>query len=178
MKYLVTNYLTHKELYIVSITFGGLFTGIMEFYNDFTQREIFGISAVLWFLLLMINLYDIKTGIRASTKLRNDNGEKFIFESKKGWRAMEKIFLFTVVIGFMYFSEAEVIRLKIFGIFSSIFFTIKLIFFIYVTLVEIQSIGENDEIVYGKKSGIFKLLDKIIDIANAGILNKVKKLTE
>lgn len=170
--------MAHKEFYFISISIGTVVSSISRFYDDFSQREMFGISAMLWVFLLIINIVDIRTGIRASTKLQNDKGEKFLFQSKKGWRAMEKIFIFTAVIGFMYYSELEILRLKLSGFFETMFFSLKLIFFVYVTLVELQSIGENDEVVYGKKSGVFKLLDKIIDLANTGILNKIKKITE
>jgi hypothetical protein len=45
-----------------------------------------------------------------------------------------------------------------------------------VVLIELQSIGENEEARFGQKSKVFALLDRIIEAVNEGILNKLQKL--
>lgn len=176
MKNFLLAFFTHKELYIISISFGTSFTLIADFFIKYTPKEIFGISITLWLLALIINVIDIHTGIKADTKRRNDVGEKFVFVSNKGWRAFEKIFIFTIITSFIYNSELEFSRLKLAGFLSSVFMGIKLVMFFYVVLIEVQSIGENDEVRYGKKGKVFILLDQIIEIVNVGITDKIKGL--
>jgi hypothetical protein len=134
-------------------------------------------SISLWFIALLINVIDIHTGIKADTVRKQKIGVSFVFESKKGWRAFEKILVFTLIVWFVHTLEVENIRLKFWDSLSGILLMVKFIMLIYVVLIEIQSIGENEETRFGKKSKPFILLDKIIETVNEGILTKVKSLT-
>jgi len=176
MKDVLTSFLLHKNLYFLSLSTGAILTQIVEFFINFTPTYLFGINASLWLIALVINIIDIKTGIKADTKRKEDNGGKFTFESGKGWRAVEKIFIFTMIIWFIYSLELEALRLQGFILYSSALLYIKFTLLIYVVLIEIQSIGENELVRFEKKGRVFILLDKVIEILNEGILRKIKSL--
>lgn len=176
MKNLLLQFATHRDLYLISVSFASILTTIASLYIKLSQTTIFGISISIWLVALVINIIDIHTGIKANTKEKKDKGEKFTFESGKGWRAFEKIFIFTAIIGFIYLWEREIVRLELTSFLSNIFLWIKLIAFFYVILIEIQSIGENQTTRYGYKPKPFQLLDSVIELVNEGILNKLKSL--
>lgn len=178
MKKHILSFLLHKDYYFASISFASLFTGVTNFFTHLSQTLIFGLSVTLWLFALVINIIDIHTGIKANTKEQKDKGKDFVFQSGKGWRAFEKIFIFTVIIGFIDHWEKEIIRLHLSTILSNIFLWIKLVSFFYVILIEIQSIGENQTTRYGYKPKSFQLLDSIIEIVNEGILNKIKSILQ
>jgi|TARA_R110000823_G_scaffold264480_1_gene384625 hypothetical protein len=178
MKQVIASFIGHKDLYIISLTLGSIFTAITSFFIKYTPSHVFGVSITLWSIALIINLIDIHTGIKANSKLKKDLGEKFVFNSGKAWRGFEKIFVFTMIIWFIWELESEVIRLNYANILSSILLVIKFIMLIYVVLIEIQSIGENEFVRFGKKGKLFTLLDKIIEVVNEGILKRLKKIIE
>lgn len=179
MKKLICDIFTHQKYYLASLSFGSIFASIFNFFCTMHEKQVLGISLTLWFIPLILNIIDIHTGIKADTKRKKDLGEKFVFESGKGWRAFEKVVVFTVIIWFIWSLEKEAIRLNFYqSAIIPVLVTIKFILIIYVSLVEIQSIGENEEDRFGKKSSLFILLDKIIDIVNEGILSKIKKIFE
>ena len=178
MKQLILSFIGHKDLYNTSITAGSVFTIITSFFIKYTPEYILGISFTLWMIALIINVIDIYTGIKADTKVQKDLGKDFVFKSGKGWRAFEKVFVFTMIIWFLRTLELESIRLSYFNIITSTLLTIKFILLVYVVLIEIQSIGENQLIRYGNKSKPFVLLDKLIEIVNDGIVRKVTKTLE
>ena len=176
MKQFITHYFGNKELYFFSISIGSFFSMLVEFFTKNTPKELFGISISLWFIAFVVNLIDIHTGIKADTVRKEKEGKKFSFESNKAWRALEKIVVFTIIIFWAYSSEKETIRLQLPLIIASVILYIKMIFFSYVILIETQSIGENEEVRFGKKSKGFQFLDKIIEIVNEGIFTNLKKL--
>lgn len=178
MKQLIMSFIGHKDLYTASITIGSIFTAILSFFIKYTPEYILGISLTLWLIALIINIIDIYTGIKADTKVQNDLGKNFVFKSGKGWRAFEKVFVFTMIIWFIRTLELESIRLSYFNFITSALLTIKFILLVYVVLIEIQSIGENQQIRFGTKSKLFRLLDKIIELVNEGILRRVSKTLE
>jgi len=178
MKQVLASFIGHKDLYIVSLTLGSIFTAITSFFIAYTPSYIFGVSITLWSIALIINLIDIYTGIKANSKIKADLGEKFVFQSGRAWRGFEKIFVFTMIIWFIWGLEKEVIRLQYSHIFGSILLVIKFIMLIYVVLIEVQSIGENEFVRFGKKGKLFILLDKIIEVVNEGLLKRLKKLID
>jgi hypothetical protein len=175
MKHVIAQFLLHRDLYLLSVSVGTIISWIVGVLTQQTPLFIFGINAVLWLIALIINVIDIHTGIKADTKRKLNQGEKFKFESGKGWRAFEKIFIFTMIIWFIWTLEKECLRLNLYSIYSSILLTIKFVMLIYVVLIELQSIGENQEDIEGKKGKMFVLLDKIISIVNDGITTRLKK---
>ena len=178
MKQVISAFLGHRDLYMVSITLGSLITAITSFFVKHTPEYIFGISFTLWMIAMIINIIDIFTGIKADTKIQKDLGKNFVFKSGKGWRAFEKVFIFTMIIWFIRELETESLRLDYFKTITSTLLATKFILLVYVVLIEIQSIGENQQIRFGNKSKLFRLLDKIIEIVNDGILKKITKITE
>lgn len=176
MKNVILSFWSHKDLYSLAIAIGGVFSTIGTFFIENTPSYLFGINASLWGIALLINLVDIHTGIKADTKRKLDLGEKFTFESGKGWRAIEKVFVFTMIIWFIYTLEMESIRLHTISILSSILLYIKFIMLIYVVLIELQSIGENEIVRFGKKGKMFIALDQVISIVNEGVFKKLKSL--
>jgi len=172
---MLTNFINHKDLYTISITLGSATAFIFDFLINFSEKTMFGLSLSLWLIALSINIIDIHTGIKADSIRKKRLGEKFIFVSRKGWRAFEKILVFTLIIWFVYSMELEVLRLDMWSGYTSILLGIKLILLIYVVLIELQSIGENEEARFGQKSKVFALLDRIIEAINEGILNKLQK---
>jgi len=176
MKQVFQSFISHKDLYTLSISLGGIMSLIMKFFTDISEKQILGISMSLWFIALLINIIDIHTGIKADTARKQRLGESFVFKSGKGWRAFEKILIFTLIVWFIYSLELDVVRLKFWDGFSSILIAIKFIMLIYVVLIELQSIGENEVDRFGEKSKTFIFLDKIIEIANEGILTRIRSL--
>ncbi len=176
MKQVFQSFIGHKDLYTISISMGGVMSLIMKFFTEISESQILGISMSLWFIALIINIIDIHTGIKADTARKEKVGDKFVFKSGKGWRAFEKILIFTLIVWFIYSLELDVVRLKFWTGFSSILIAIKFIMLIYVVLIELQSIGENEVDRFGEKSKPFIMLDKIVEIVNEGILTKVKSL--
>ena len=176
MKNVVQSFIHHKDLYTLSISFGALVSAMLEIFIHINERTLFGVSFALWVIALGINIIDIHTGIKADTVRRKNNDEKFVFESKKGWRAFEKISIFTLIVWFIYTMEKEVFRLDYPEFLGTILMTIKFILLFYVVFIELQSIGENEEVRFGKKSKMFLLLDQVIEVVNEGILNKLKNL--
>lgn len=174
METLFSKFINHTDLYRLSLYLGTSFTSIYTLFSDFTEKEFFGTSVILWALLFLINIVDIRTGIKADTKRKKDIGIKFTFESGKGWRAIEKIFIFTVVIGFLFVFEKEALKLNLPLIFTGFFTYAKMLVFFYAFLIELQSIGENEEVRFGKKGKMFVMLDNIIEVTNEGVLKKIK----
>lgn len=165
----------HKDLYISASAAGGIATTISEMFIKHTPSHVLGVSLTLWVIIGAINMYDIHTGIKADTKRKEREGKKFVFESGKGWRAIEKAFMFGAVIYFIHEFEKEIIINDFPVFFSSTLLYLKFGMFFYVMLVELQSIGENEEERFGKKGRFFCLLDNVIDTVNKGILNKLKQ---
>lgn len=175
MENLALKYISHKHLYLTSIGAGGFATYIIRFFQDYTPKEVFGIAFGLWAGLLVINIIDVRTGILADKIRRERDGERFRFVSRKGWRAIEKIFVFTAVIFFLYNFEAQLLTYQYPQWIVSGVMTVKIGVFVYTTLVEIQSIGENNEVRFGKKEKIYLLLDNIVIAINDGILGWIKR---
>lgn len=178
MKETIIAFMAHRNLQFISLGLGTFFSGIFSFFMELTPLYFFGISASLWMVAFAINLVDISTGIKADTKRKKDVGENFRFESRRGWRAFEKIAVFTLIIWFLYELELESLRLKTWEWIFSTIQVIKFSMLFYVVLIELQSIGENEEVRFGKKGKMFKLLDDIIAIVNDGILQKLKSFFE
>lgn len=176
MKQVLHSFINHKDLYTLSISIGGIVSLLMRFFTNISEKQILGMSISLWFIALTINIIDIHTGIKADTARKQKIGESFVFKSGKAWRAFEKILIFTLIIWFIYSLEMDVVRLKFWDGFSTILISIKFIMLIYVVLIELQSIGENEVDRFGFKSKPFIMLDKIIEIVNEGILTKVKSI--
>lgn len=176
MKHVFQSFSHHKDLYIISISIGGMISTFINFISTMHEILFLGITLSMWLIAFFINVIDIHTGIKADTARRKKEGEKFVFKSGKGWRAFEKILIFTLIIWFLWSLEKEIIRLESYDFLLTIILAIKFILFIYVILIELQSIGENEFDRFGKKSKPFILLDKIIEIVNEGILNKLKSL--
>lgn len=170
----LSEYLSNTQCYILSAGVTSFFTGIIQFVNNNTPKEIFGLSFSIWIILLIINLYDTNTGVKANRIERKREGEKFVFSSRKGWRVPEKIGLFTLIIGFAYYFEKECIKYNLPEIASIFLLWGKLFFSFYIGLLEFQSIGENHEVIYGKKAKAFHLLDRIINSVDEGIIIKIK----
>jgi hypothetical protein len=160
---------------MLSLTLGSVMTAICSFFIKYTPSYIFGVSITLWCIALVINLIDIHTGIKADTKIQNDKGLPFVFKSGRGWRAIEKVFIFTMIIWFIWGLEKEAIRLQYSGILTTTLLVTKFIILIYTVLIEIQSIGENEVVRFGKKGKLFLLLDKVIEVVNEGILKRLTK---
>lgn len=167
-------YLGHKEFYFISAISGTSFATLFTFLKENTPEQIFGLSLSIWVILLVINLFDNHSGIKAHKKICQIEGEKFTFKSGKGWRFPEKIGLFTIVIGFCYHFEKEAILYDFPSYISILFTWFKFAFSFYIGLLEFQSIGENREVIYSKKEKPFHLLDKIIIAIDDGFIAKIK----
>lgn len=174
MKYFLTQFFSHKTLYVFSISIGGIFAFIVEKAILLKESTLFGLSILIWLMAFGINLIDIYTGIKADTKRKQDLGEKFVFQSKRGWRAIEKIFVFTFIIAFLHVSEKEAFRWS-FNTLMFVIIVVKLSLFFYTILIEIQSIGENEEVRFGKKGRVYKVLDSVIEAVNEGLLTRLRR---
>lgn len=175
MKYFLNEFLYHKTLYTLSISFGSVLAYIIEKSILIANSTLFGLSIAIWLMAFAINLYDIYTGIKADTVKQEKLGKKFEFKSNRAWRSVEKIFVFTFIIGFLHFSEGEALRYD-FKTLIFIILVVKLSLFFYTVLIEFQSIGENEFERFGKKGKIYQFLDKVIEVVNDGILTRLKRV--
>jgi hypothetical protein len=82
MKQVIANFIAHRDLYMISITLGSVFTAITSTFVKFTPSYIFGISITLWIAALVINLVDIYTGIKASSKKERHRRNFYITKRK------------------------------------------------------------------------------------------------
>jgi steroid 5-alpha reductase family enzyme len=175
IKYLIAKYTSKAAIAVVSLvsslTIGKILT---ELFNT-VPKEIFGITLALWVVALLVTVWDCVTGVRAYKKEKKEKGEKARFESGKGWRAIEKIFGFTVLIGFIHYLEVQMTMHEYPEYMSSGLLVIKLFFFVYGVLLELQSVGENKERLDGEKGKPFMLLDKVINFADQAIVKKIMK---
>lgn len=176
MEKLLLKYISHQNLYLTSIGAGGIVTYIVKLFQDYTPKELFGIMLGLWAGLLVINIIDIRTGILADKVREEKEGRRFSFKSRRGWRAVEKIFVFTTVIYYLYKLEEQLMTYGYAEWLVSTIMTIKIGIFFYIMLIELQSIGENNEVRFGKKEKIYLLLDNVVITVNDGILGWIKKL--
>ncbi len=165
-----------KSNLISSIVIGLPIARLFAYIQSNTPSEIFGFSIKMWLLIFAFNIWDIYTGIRADAKIQRAKGSKPHFDPDKGIKAFEKFISFTAVIWFLYMFESESIRLSYSDKVSSFFNYTKFVFFFYVILIELKSIGKNNEIVYEEKSELFKMLDNIISIVNDAILGRLRKI--
>lgn len=167
-----------KSVFFPSLIAGGFtFATIKNFFKMNTPDEIFGLSITIWFVAFLVNLWDIYTGVKADIKRQKQNGGvKFKYDEQKGWKAMEKIGGFTLVIFALFSFENESIRLGYSNTIRDVLLGIKCAFFVYVILIELKSIGSNNEVRFGDKGSLFKLLDKLVEIIDGSIAEKVKKL--
>lgn len=169
-------YLSESKIYVLSIGFSTIFTTIYNYLISDTPKEIFGVSVSLWLIALILNLFDIQSGIRADKVRSKKLNEEFRFKSGKGWRAFEKIFIFSMFIWFVNTFQQESIKNNFPDFVATMFTFAKFVGFFYVSLLEFQSIGENREDIYGKKEKAFHLLDKLLVIMDDGILDKFKNI--
>lgn len=165
-----------KSNLISSLALGIPIAKIISYIQVNTPSEMFGFSIKMWALIFAFNTWDIYTGIRADTKIQKRNGGKFKFNPDKGIKAFEKFISFTGVIYFLYMFESESIRLAYSTSVTSLFNYAKFVFFFYVILIELKSIGRHNEEIYGEKSEAFKMLDSIISIVNDAILGRLRKI--
>lgn len=176
MKNLLIAYFTKLPLYASSLGVGSILSTIISFFVENTPAYLFGINVAIWFILFVINIIDIHTGIKADKVRCEREGKVFKFQSGKGWRAIEKIFVFSMMVWFIHTMEFEAIRVQAFDAIPITLRYIKFIMLSYVMLIELQSIGENEETRFEKKGKMFILLDNIIAIVNDGIFTNLKKL--
>lgn len=165
-----------KSNFISSLALGIPIAKIFAYIQSNTPSEMFGFSIKMWALIFAFNTWDIITGIRADTKIQKRNGGKFKFNPDKGIKAFEKFISFTGVIWFLYMFESESIRLSYSENITSLFNYSKFVFFFYVILIELKSIGRHNEEIYGQKSEMFKMLESIISIVNDAILGRLRKI--
>lgn len=178
MKQVFSQFISHRDLYLCSISVGTIISTIASFLSTMHERYFLGVTISLWLIVFIINVIDIHTGIKADTVLSKKDGKNFVFKSGKAWRAFEKIIIFTLIIWFLWTLEKEINRLEFFKFLLSIVTGIKFVLFVYVALIELQSIGENEFTRFNKKSKPFILLDKIIETVNDGIINRIKKILD
>ena len=166
-----------KSVFFPSIIAGGISCAtVRTFFELHTPEEIFGYSLSMWFVALLVNFWDIYTGVRADIVTRKKNGGKFEFSEDKGWKAFEKIFGFSIIICLIWRFELEAIRLNYDPIVTTSLNVLKSIFFFYVMLIELKSIGRNNETRFGYKGDLFKLLDRVISIVDGGLMYRLKNL--
>mgnify|MGYP003500720241 CR=1 FL=1 len=70
-------YLGNIQCYIISAGVTSFFTAVYNFLVQNTPKEIFGLSLSIWLILLLINIWDVKTGVKANKIIRANQGEKF-----------------------------------------------------------------------------------------------------
>ena len=172
LKYLITHYTSKAAVAIVSLISSLTIGKILNELLDKVPKEIFGITVALWTIAFLVTVWDSITGIQAYKKEQKDKKERSKFESRKGWRALEKIFGFSVIIGFVHYLEEQMLLHEYPEYMSGTLMVIKLFFFTYGVLLELQSVGENKERIYGDKGESFKILDKIINFASQAIIKK------
>lgn len=165
-----------KANLLTSISIGGFIATAFNFIKVNTPSEILGCSIALWSVALSMNVWDIITGIKTDVYNQKLKGLKWKFNPDKGYKAFEKIIGFTCIIWFLYSFEKETVRLNYSETWTSTFNYAKFILFFYVVLIELKSIGQNNEVREGKKGELFVLLDSIIAIVNDGIISNLKKL--
>lgn len=164
-----------KSNLALSIFSGGLLAQIFSYIKTNTPSEILGCSITLWTVAFAVNFWDIYTGILADVKVQKEKGGKWKFNPDKGQKAFEKIIGFTIIIYVLNSFELEAIRLSYSQTVSNILNYSKFIFFFYVVLIELKSIGRNNETRFKEKSDLFKMLDNIISIVNDGIVGYLKR---
>lgn len=165
-----------KSNLLSSVLVGGWFANIFNTIKTNTPSEILGCSITLWWVVFAVNIWDIWTGIMADSHTQKINGGKWKFNPDKGFKAFQKIIGFTFIIFFLYNFEKETIRLGYSETWSNAFNYSKFIFFFYVVLIELKSIGNNNNVRFGEKNESFKMLDTIISLVNEGIISNIKKL--
>lgn len=178
MKQVIQQFINHKEFYFLSVSVGALVSSVISFLSTIHERFFLGVTLSLWIIAFVTNVIDIHTGIKADTVTSKKKGEGFVFKSRRAWRAFEKIIIFTLLIWFLWSLEKEINRLESYKFLLSVVTGIKFVLFIYVILIELQSIGENEETRFGKKSKAFAFLDSVIEAVNEGVIKRIKRTIE
>jgi len=128
------------------------------------------VSLSLYFVVFWL---DFISGVKASRHEAED--KENYFSSAKGWSSMWKIATVTVLVTWSSFFSilAAIGNLPYLpGFFMLAAGTIS----IMATLLDIYSIGENQERLTGKKAKIFEWLENIRKAINEGVLRKLAKL--
>lgn len=165
-----------KSNFLPAFCFGATMATISNFFNTYTPSEVLGYSLSMYGVAMAVNAWDIYTGVRLDWKKQKAGGAKrFSFNDDKGFKAIQKILGFMIVLYMIHSFEQESIRLHYNKIVPTILNASKSIFFVYVILIELKSIGNNNKEYYGEKSALFVMLDNIIDLINKGIIDYIKR---
>lgn len=129
-------------------------------------------SSVIFFVFFLFYIMDFFTGISASKKIEKD---KFKISSDKLWRSFWKLYGYITLLTLL---NVFCITFAVIG--NTFLYTLFLYLIIFIgfmfSMYEFHSIGENWEILYGKKHRIFNFFEKLTAIVEEGVINKIKKL--
>lgn len=133
----------------------------------------FVVASVALGSYFLVFIIDFATGINASKKEVNREGEKFHPSSGKLWSSFWKLFVINVLICF------QIPFALVFGAMGqetihTIFLFVMILLSIAASLFDMISIGENYKRSYGKKPKVFDLIEKVSAAVNDGIIKKVK----
>ena len=138
-------------------------------YHDILLPLILGILTL--FIYFMVAFFDFITGMKASSHTNEE------ITSKRLWRTLFKIGTVCLINLSLSMFAAIFVILDVPILSTSITILIPSIM-LTIVLFEIYSIGENFETFLGYKPRYFGMIDRMAELMEKGILNKIKKYFE
>lgn len=154
-------------------------TGINDFFElifkDVPEKEIImplTIAGITFLGFMITFTIDFLTGIVAS---KTESAQKSFIKSSRLWSSVWKLLGVCAILLFLLLFHYIFIIINI-GFVSAVFEVVIPGFMIIVILYEIHSIGENIERRYGKKPKYFNFFEKLANVFEKAVLNKIQKL--
>lgn len=152
-------------------------TGVLEFikmiFEGITQKDMFMpliISSICFIIFIMVYIIDTISGIAASKKESKDG--KYI-KSGLLWSSIWKVVGISVINIFL-LSFTYMFLLLDYNALHYVFLGLVPMFMLLATSYEIHSIGENIERMYGKKPHYFNFIEKLAEVLEKNIFNKLR----
>lgn len=142
------------------------------------HRDLYVIASVFFvcfMLFCFVFIVDFITGVKASKFIAKKQNRKSYVTSKRLWSSFWKVAAF-FVISFPLFVFVFVFLILEMNTIKYILLSISVLFMMLATFVEIYSIGENLEKIYGNKPKYFAYFDKISNALESLFNKKIDKL--
>lgn len=164
------------KIAISSTAFMGV--AVSPIINKLTSRiyEIASHDAVITSLLINFTLAVISIGlvfVDGFTGIVASKGRGEVLSTKKAFAGVTKVFIYGMYFMFLFLLMDVAIDLSGHTYVRTAMTTIKLYSILWIILWELRSIGDNIESKFNKTYAIFYMVDKLVEIIEKKIVNRV-----
>lgn len=168
-----------KNFFLPSIFISATFATLTDYVQANAPDDVFGFTWKLLLFALGFSVWNFKTGFQASIARAKRDGtfvsKRQLFDYDKAWKFLGRMFGFILVIGFLHYFGEQMILFGYSEFWVSSISYVKTFFFFFVCMIELKSVGDNNEVRFGEKGTVFALLDKLVDAFKRGAVKKVEQ---